>query len=350
MKTAVYNFVHNFSLKCVRVFGVFFIFATQLNNMERVKTNTDEILSRICAITPSDVVGYCEGKPYVGKLYDYDHIRETFTKSGEMHMMLNDIWHLPFYVRKYGGYCEGKRRFTHSIKQVANDKSIALAGEFEKYISKNELRRLKNSNKQELVRFLIKRFGENMLFKISYDCFVAVLEVKSPDDYKKNKSVELFFSKQRENECQRQIRDLETKISDIGKNLAKTRERTKTLEDYERVRTYRYEGLPKYICFGNAKDIEGKTCECYPARGGCRGWKIAVFSLVDGLDGFADYLKNKLSGMPDKNGVWDVWLVTGGDKTSVGVGTYMVKDVVPVENLSQQIKTKGVESLFWNIR
>ena len=127
--------------------------------MERVNTNTDEILSRICAITPADVVEYCEGKPYVGKHYDYDHIGETFTKSGEMRTMLNDIWHLPFYVRKFGDWYEGKKWFSHKIKRVANDKSIALAGEFEKCISKNEIRRLKNSNKQELVRFLIKRFG-----------------------------------------------------------------------------------------------------------------------------------------------------------------------------------------------
>jgi hypothetical protein len=84
METAVYNFVHNFSLKCVRVFGVFFIFATQLNNMERVKMNTDEILSRICAITPSDKTSVGVGTYMVKDVVPVENLlRQIKTKGVE---------------------------------------------------------------------------------------------------------------------------------------------------------------------------------------------------------------------------------------------------------------------------
>lgn len=305
--------------------------------MEKMKTTTDEVLQRLCEITPMDVVEHCKGNPVVLKGWSYDPTRKSLLCVNNGYVCFDYIWRLNFSVR----VCEKTENgfnFSNELIYIPHTESIVKSGCFDVAVSKNVLRKLKNKSKDELVAYVLKNFGEYILLKATKFDYISIVEVKSPNDYKKDKSVMLYKLKKAAEERQTIIDGLKLRLHHERITLNGTKNRISEIKEYENNRMRRFTDLPKYIYVGNIKDTQGKRCDCYYAREDKNGWRV-LFNNISS-DDYANaviWLSQKIKSNTNENGFKNVWLVTGN---AVGVcyGGCQLANIVPIKNLSEQME------------
>lgn len=282
----------------------------------------------LLSITPEDIARHCAGKPVVVRDLSYDPVFKMLSDNGrDERVEFGDIWHLPMYVAFERGESSLGVWELPKITRVEKCGSVMEANGLIDTVSRNSLRKLTN-DRGSLIRFIFKNYPGFVCLKVSALDYISIRGVRSPEYYRKDRSVELFT-------LERKIRSLREEESRIRKELASLDESEKRIGRYEKERMCMFEGCDMFVYFGNVKEAVAKgSCDCYKAvsESGARG--VLLQTAPEGLPGISE----RFESVKKPDGLHDVWLVTGDDRGRNGDGTHRVAGVVPVKNLSGQMR------------